>query len=82
MKPREYILNELQKEYSFKEGIDVDSINFIAEGYMDSIGLLRFIVELEGEYGIQFTDDELTDPDFRIIGKLIDMVEKKIAAEG
>lgn len=79
MSPREYILNELQKEYSFKDGVDVDAINYIAEGYIDSIGLLQFIVELEGEYGIEFTDDDLSDPEFRIVGKLIDLVEKKIA---
>lgn len=81
MKPREYILNGLQREYSFKEGTNIDSIDYIAEGYIDSIGLLQFIVELEGEYGIQFTDEELSGADFRIVGKLIALVETKIAKE-
>ena len=80
MEPREYILNEMQKEYSFKDGVDVNSVNYIAEGYMDSIGIVQFIVELEGEYGIRFTDEELSDPNFKVVGKLIEMVEKKIAA--
>ena len=80
MEPREYILNELQKEYSFKDGVDVNSVNYIAEGYMDSIGIVQFIVELEGEYCIRFTDEELSDQNFKVVGKLIEMVEKKIAA--
>lgn len=77
MEPREYILMMLQREYSFKKEADVDKINYISEGYMDSIGTLQFIVDLEAEYDIQFTDEELASDDFKIVGKLIDLVEKK-----
>ena len=78
MEPREYILMILQREYSFKEGIDVDNIDYIAEGYMDSIGLMQFIIDLEAEYDIQFTDEELSSKDFRIVGKLIQLVKEKV----
>lgn len=78
MKPREYILMMLQREYSFKEGADIDKLDYIAEGYMDSIGTMQFIVDLEAEYSIQFSDEELSGNDFRIVGKLIDLVEKKM----
>lgn len=77
MEPREYILMMLQREYSFKEGADVDDIDYIEEGYMDSIGLVQFIIDLEAEYDIQFTDEELSSKEFRTVGKLIEMVEKK-----
>lgn len=77
MEPKEYILMMLQREYSFKEDADVDSIDYIAEGYMDSIGIMQFILDLEAEYGIQFTDEELASNDFRIVGKLIRLVEQK-----
>ena len=40
---RTYVLDALQREYSFKQGVDVDSINYIREGYMDSLGLVRWI---------------------------------------
>lgn len=78
MEPRKYVLDVLQREYSFKEGVNIDEIDFVAEGYMDSIGLLQFIVELEDEFGISFTDDELASKEFRIVGKLINMIEDKI----
>ncbi len=53
---REFILEKLQREYSFKEGTDPDAVNYIEEGYMDSLGLLQFIGEMEDEFGIEFTD--------------------------
>ncbi len=74
---REFVLNYLQKEYSFPEEADVNSINYIENGYVDSIGLLKFIVELEEEFGIEFTDEELSSPGFKITGELIRLAEKK-----
>ena len=77
---REFILDRLQREYSFKDGTDIDQINFVDEGYMDSLGLLQFIGEMEDEFGIEFTDEELESGAFRIVGELIAMVEKKLEA--
>lgn len=77
---REFILDRLQREYSFKNGTDIDAINFVDEGYMDSLGLLQFIGEMEDEFGIEFTDEELESGSFRIVGELIAMVEKKLEA--
>ena len=77
---REFILDRLQREYSLKDGTDIDQINFVDEGYMDSLGLLQFIGEMEDEFGIEFTDEELESGAFRIVGELIAMVEKKLEA--
>ena len=77
---REFILDRLQREYSFKDGTDIDQINFVDEGYMDSLGLLQFIGEMEDEFGIEFTDEELESGSFRLVGELIAMVEKKLEA--
>lgn len=79
-KVREYVLDALQREYSFKEGVDIDKINYVEEGYMDSLGLLRFIGELEDEFSIEFTDEELFSSSFRIVGELITMIEDKVGA--
>ena len=45
---------------------------------MDSLGLLRFIGELEDEFSIEFTDDELFSSSFRVVGELISMIEEKV----
>lgn len=75
---KEFILNYLQKEYEFPENVDVLTLNYVESGYVDSMGLLKFIAELEAEFEIEFTDDELEKQEFKVIGLLIDMVERKI----
>ncbi len=74
---RTFVLEELQKEYSLKKDGDVDSIDYVAEGYMDSLGLLQFIAQIEDEFSIEFTEEELSSTEFKVVGSLIRMIEAK-----
>jgi len=79
---QEYIVDYLQREYSLPEDIDYETFNFVENGYVDSMAMIQFIVLLEDEFGIAFSDDELKDCSFRTIGGLTKIVEKKIAENG
>jgi len=78
-KVEEFILKYIQKNYTFREDSDIYTLNYIEQGYIDSLGLIKFIVELEDEYGFEFNDDELNSPSIKIVGELIKLVERKIA---
>ena len=77
---REFVLEHIQSQYTIPEGEDVDRFNYVEKGYIDSIGIVSFVVEIEDAYGITFTDEELTDPGFRVVGTLIDMIQQKVEA--
>ena len=46
------------------------------------MAMVQFIVLLEDEFGVAFSDDELMDPDFRTVGGLTGIVAKKQAENG
>lgn len=75
---KEYILEQLQKNYTIDENTDTEQLDYIEEGYVTSLGLIQFVVDLEENYGIRFSDEEISSKDFRIVGKLAKLVEKKI----
>ena len=75
---KEFIIDYLQREYTI-EAEDIMSLNFVETGYVDSFGLLTFILSLEQEYGIEFSEEELQDPSFKVVGSLIETVAKKVA---
>lgn len=77
---REFVLDYIQSQYTIPEGEDVDRFNYIESGYIDSIGMISFVMEIEDRYGIMFTDEELTDSRFQVIGSLIDMIQQKVEA--
>lgn len=76
---QEYIIDYLQREYSLPEDIEYETFNFVEEGYIDSMAMVQFIVLLEDEFDISFSDDELRDCSFKTIGGLTAIVEKKMA---
>ncbi len=76
---KEFIVEYIEREYSIPDGTDLDTFNFMEEGYIDSMGLIQFIAVLEDEFGIEFSDEELSGEEIKIVGKLAKLIEYKTA---
>lgn len=74
----DFIIGKLQKKYTIDKDVDIETLNYVESGYVDSLGIVQFVVEIEDEFGIEFSDDELADPSFKIVGELIKLVERKV----
>lgn len=78
MNVAEYIIEALQKKHAIDKSVDLETLNYVEEGYVDSLGIIQFVSEIEDEFGIAFSDEELASPSFQIVGELIKLVESKI----
>lgn len=77
---KEFIVDYIQREYTVPEDADIMNLNYVEEGYVDSMGLIQFIAIVEDEFGIVFTDEDLANPDIKVVGKLIELVAGKMQA--
>lgn len=77
---KDFIIEYIQREYTIPDDIDIINLNFVEEGYIDSLALVQFIYMLEDEFGISFSDYDLQNPDIKVVGKLIAIVEAKMEA--
>lgn len=75
---KEFVTEYIQREYTVAEDVDIMTLNYIEAGYIDSMGLIQFIATLEDEFGIAFSDEDMQNPDIRIVGKLIEMITNKM----
>ena len=75
---KEFVIDYIQREYTVPGDIDILGLNYIESGYVDSLGLIQFIATVEDEFGIEFTDEDLENPEIRYVGGLIDMIGSKI----
>lgn len=53
---KEFIVDYIQREYTIPEDVDILSLNYVEAGYIDSLGMIQFIVTLEDKFHIAFTD--------------------------
>lgn len=78
MNIEEFIVDYLQREYTIPEDVDIKKLNFVDQAYIDSLGMINFIVELEDNFGITFTDEEIASEEFKVVGTLTELIEKKL----
>ncbi len=77
---KEFVTDYIQREYSVPENKDIMALNYIEEGYIDSMGYIQFISTIEDEFGIEFEVEDIDNPDMRVVGKLIDFINEKLKA--
>ena len=75
---KEFVTGYIQREYTVPEDKDIMALNFIEEGYIDSMGYIQFISTIEDEFGIEFEVEDMENPDLRIVGNLIEFINKKL----
>lgn len=78
MNVEQFVMNALQKKYSLDRSVDLENFNYVENGYVDSLGIVLFVTELEEHFHIEFSDEELMSPSFQTIGGLIRMIESKV----
>jgi acyl carrier protein len=64
-----------------KDKLGVDEISsddhLIEDIGADSLDIIELVMEIEKEFGISITDDEV-DPNFTTVGHLIDYIQDKV----
>lgn len=79
MTPKEFILAELSRKGRLPSDVDLDALDYRKTGYIDSIGLIKFILNLEREFDIEFSEDEVGSESFRVVGSLVALIEAKLS---
>ena len=74
---RPFLLGLLEKKSGTRKNFD-EEMDFIKEGIIYSIGIIKFILEIEHKFNIEITDSDIESNDFRSILGLTKMIEKKL----
>ncbi len=74
---KSFILKYISKKGKLPNDINIDEFNYIDTGYIDSMALLKFIVELEQEFDVQISDDDMMSKEFKTIGGLTNLISNK-----
>jgi acyl carrier protein len=68
----------LQRKGNLPSGFD-DSTDFIADGIVDSIGIIKFVLEIESRFRIEILDADIESGPFRTLRGLTTMIAAKLA---
>ena len=78
---RDFILRRVQAKGRLPAGCDIDAYDFRSSGAIDSMGIIKFMLEIEAEFDIAIEDAEIESPAFTTIGGLADMIARKLKSD-
>ena len=78
----EYVCGLIQKKSKFPANCIIDELNYIDTGYVDSIAIIKLVLDIEVKFDIEISESDMLSPQFRTVGGLVAMVENKVMAEG
>jgi acyl carrier protein len=54
------------------------NFDYIRAGIVDSLGLLEWVLELEDEFKVELSDDDVASVEFRTVDGLTNLIERKM----
>jgi len=73
-----YLTARIQQKGKLPAGTELAGFDYIESGHIDSIGIIRFILDLEREFDIVIGEADIDCADFRTIGGLTALIERKL----
>jgi acyl carrier protein len=72
------LLGFLQRKGSLPRNFS-DSTDYLDEGIVDSIGIIKLVLDIESRFGIEIYDTEIQSTEFRTVQGLCAMISRKTA---
>ena len=73
-----FIVDYVERNGKIPDDIFLDTFNFVKSGHIDSIGLFKFVVDIESKFDIEISDEDLMSPQFMTIGGLVSIISEKM----
>lgn len=78
---KKYIVDYIEKKGKLPEDVDLDAFNYVSTGYLDSLAVFKFVIDIEFKYDIEFSEEDLMVPEIKTIGGMADIIEKLVKGD-
>lgn len=76
-----FVLSLIEKKAKLPAGFN-ESFDYMQSGHIDSMGLIKFMLEIEAKYDIEITEDDMESPSFRTLGGIVSIIDSKLGQHG
>jgi acyl carrier protein len=77
-KIRTYIIDQLQKKGALPENIDPGQYRYLDARHIDSMGMLKFILNIENEFDIELETNDTQAEEFQTIDGVVRIIKQKL----
>ncbi len=74
-----FLRRQLEKKAPLPPESALPEYRYLDRGHVDSLGLIKFIFEIEDEFQIQLSPEDTQSDEFRTVGGLAAMIRGKLS---
>lgn len=74
----EFIASVLVKKQAIPTNVAFQDYRYIESGHIDSLGIMKFILQIENQFQIEINDEDMLTDSFQFIGGLVKIIQNKL----
>lgn len=75
---RDFIVSLLEKKQAIPKNLVISDYRFMESGHIDSLGVMKFILQIEDKFDIEISDEDIVSQRFQTVGGLSELIHEKI----
>lgn len=72
-----FIRHLLEKKAKLPQSFN-EHTDYIKSGVVDSMGIIKFMLEIEAQYDIEITEEDMESPSFRTLDGIVLLIQNKL----
>jgi acyl carrier protein len=73
-----YLIKQIEKKSRLPDGCDHTVYDYIDAGHVDSVGIIKFVVDIETRFDIELDDADIESKAFRTLDGLKGIITRKL----
>lgn len=75
----EWLVDWFVQHGRFNQRIESTTTNYLETGWLDSLGIIELLTDVENQFGFRFNEDLLSDPRFQTVDGLGELISEQSA---
>lgn len=72
-----FIRHLLEKKGKLPQSFNAHT-DYIKSGVVDSMGIIKFMLDIEAQYDIEITEEDMESPQFRTLAGIVLLIQNKL----
>ena len=74
---KQFVMQSIRKRGTIPKGVSWNTFNYFDSGVVDSMEIIKFVLELESRFDVEILESDMESEPFRTIGGLVAMIHAK-----
>ena len=75
---RDFIVSLLEKKQAIPKNLNISNYRFMESGHIDSLGVMKFILQIEDKFDIEISDEDIVSQQFQTVGGISELIANKV----